>query len=86
MDFTLPNDLYVGYLYFLSIYHVLPFGSSEIHGCVYVFLFKVVCFQLYILIHVFISIKLIGHRCMAHTPNIYELLNFQKIKGPTSLI
>ncbi len=35
MDFTTPKDLYVGYHYFLGIYHLLPFGSSEMHAFEY---------------------------------------------------
>ncbi len=48
--------MHVGYHYFLGIYHLLHFGSSEMY--VYVsFKHCVLCIQLYILIHVVISIK-----------------------------
>ncbi len=42
--FTMPKDLYVGCHYFLSSYHLLPFGSSEMHVFVYVFFIQTFCF------------------------------------------
>ncbi len=40
MDVT----LYVGYQYVLGIYHLLPFGSSELHVFVNRFFIKEFCF------------------------------------------
>ncbi len=47
------QDLYVGCHYFLSIYHLLPFGSSELHVFVHRFFIQTFCF-VHSLIHWFV--------------------------------
>ncbi len=52
------QELYVGCHYFRGIYHLLPFGSFELHVFVHRFYIQAFCFehQLYIVL-CFISIK-----------------------------
>ncbi len=60
MNFTIPQDLYVGFHHFPGNYHLLPTGSSERHVYEYVFFIQTFYFGhsiIYILIYAFISIK-----------------------------
>ncbi len=47
------QDLYVGYHYFLGIYHLLPFGSCELHVFVHRFFIQAFCF-VHSIIHWFV--------------------------------
>ncbi len=47
------QDLYVGCHYFLGIYHLLSFGSSELHVFVHRFFIQAFCF-VYSIIHWFV--------------------------------